>query len=608
MAGSNPNHSSKRDPAVFVGGQRRRLVRRSNLPRSITTPELHPDLALTSLVSNVGGVPTCSDVGATREEGSGGATSQGPSSTMNFYPPTGGIPADFRPSSKSRPSNSSNTSIRSADSPTLTAASEGKKKHGLFDGLKPKDRDRPDSSQESPIPTSPLPPVTPCKAAQVLGLGPDTPSVGSPRGSDSQYAGVYDGPPVRPVLQKQSSMPLLTKFKDAATSKQTKFREEDVEPDPPKPKKYPWGSGNKKAMKMLDLIPSLGSSSRRAGGEAHAAASPSPHRSEEETEYGYSSDADIPARRVLIPAAPRPAPQRRLRKKGRKSLDRMSPITETSHDEHGTAYRNSDTELDVISEYEHDYPPYSAPLPPRSHTESMLTTTIRYELEEDDLSPTEAAIEEEEEVEVEVEDYTIHPGIQIDTNRVQRQPLAVVHRRGPLQTVENHLLDVAERDLAAQKVALNKLDAARLEMDTETATLKASHERMKKDFRAFKQYDIAHDDPNHLHQHHIDVEDSEDDEDLVSLRSSIDLDEEPTVHVAKVMTFTRITPGMVKAVDIPPRKKPNSPVAPIASAESKPREGKPAFFYEHNEEISPFNERSENIKARTTFMSSEEPY
>jgi hypothetical protein len=49
-------------------------------------------------------------------------------------------------------------------------------------------------------------------------------------------------------------------------------------------------------------------------------------------------------------------------------------------------------------------------------------------------------------------------------------------------------------------------------------------------------------------------EESEDDDDLPSLRSSIDLSEEPTVHVATAMTITRVTPGMVKLVNIPPRR------------------------------------------------------
>tara|TARA_R110002003_G_scaffold121_26_gene10886 strand:- start:10603 stop:10833 length:231 start_codon:yes stop_codon:yes gene_type:complete len=51
-----------------------------------------------------------------------------------------------------------------------------------------------------------------------------------------------------------------------------------------------------------------------------------------------------------------------------------------------------------------------------------------------------------------------------------------------------------------------------------------------------------------------DDEESEDDDDLPSLRSSIDLSEEPTVHVATAMTITRVTPGMVKLVNIPPRR------------------------------------------------------
>ncbi|KAF1841982.1 uncharacterized protein K460DRAFT_379948 [Cucurbitaria berberidis CBS 394.84] len=597
MADFNPNPPPKRGPAVVVGGQRRRLIRRSNqLPRSNTTPTLSPESATASLVSSASGVATALVADADRDEDPTGATSQEPSSTMNFYPPTAGIPTDFRPSPKSRPSNTSYTNSSAADSPTPTTGSESKKKHGLFDSLKSKDHDRPSSSHTAPMPTSPLPPVTPCKAAQVLGIGPDTPSVGSAPASHSRYDGIYDGPPVRPVLLKKSSMPLLTRIKDSAMSRQTKFREEGVEPDPPKSNKFSWGSGNKKAMKMLDLLPSLGSSSKRAMTQKHAAASP-PRHSEEDTKDGYSSDTELHDRRLLAQPVPSPISQRRMRKKGPKSLDRMSPITEASHDEHGTAYRNSEhaTELDVISEYEHDYPPYSAPILPRSHPESTLTTKVRYELEDDDLSPSEETIEERA---VDKEEHNMHPGTQVDMNRVvNRQPPAVVRARGPLQKVEDHLLDAVEKDLEARKTTLDKFDADRLKLDKETAALKVSHEKMKKDFEEMRKRNVVHDEPGHSHQcNHHDIEDDEDDEDLVSLRSSIDLDEEPTVHTATAMTFTRITPGMVKLVDIPPRKKKNldTPVTPTAKV--LPTESKPTF-YKHNEN-SPFNERSERSEPK----------
>lgn len=49
----NSDHSSKRRPAVLVGGQRRRLTRRANMPRSNTLSVLDSESAATSSVGNV---------------------------------------------------------------------------------------------------------------------------------------------------------------------------------------------------------------------------------------------------------------------------------------------------------------------------------------------------------------------------------------------------------------------------------------------------------------------------------------------------------------------------------------------------------------------------
>jgi hypothetical protein len=57
------------------------------------------------------------------------------------------------------------------------------------------------------------------------------------RGRQTQHDGGYDDPPVPPLLTKQASMPVLTNVKDV-TSRQTKFREEDVAPDVPKSKGF----------------------------------------------------------------------------------------------------------------------------------------------------------------------------------------------------------------------------------------------------------------------------------------------------------------------------------------------------------------------------------
>jgi hypothetical protein len=365
---------------------------------------------------------------------------------------------------------------------------------------------------------------------------------------------------------------------------------------------------------MLGLLPSVGSSSKPAADMERAAAVSLAHYAEHDTKTSYSSEPDLHARPRLLPTTARPlpeAPKPRVRKRHPKSLDKMAPITETSHDELRSSYHNNEynAELNLIAEYEE--PLYSAPLS-RSHTEPILTTKFSFELEDEDLSSTDGAIAEEDEPQ---EDFKAHPGKEVDLNKVKWQQPAVVHLRGPLQTVEDRLLDAAEQELAANKALLNNNDATRLIMDTEVAAMKASHEKMKKDFEAAK-HGVRSEEPgcSCCHEAH---DDEDDDDDLVSISSSVDLDEEPTVHVAKVMTFMRITPGMVKLVDIPPhRKKPDvpavsatpAPVAPVAPAaptskimamagEVKPP-FKPTYTFEHDESISPFNERSKNVEVR----------
>lgn len=129
---------------------------------------------------------------------------------------------------------------------------------------------------------------------------------------------------------------------------------------------------------------------------------------------------------------------------------------------------------------------------------------------------------------------------------------------------EDAMIDPIQAELDAYKADLDKSDARRLVLDAEVATMKASHEKMKANFNAMKlsqdsgaHFNIAHDHGlcRNCGGDAVGPEESDGEEDLVSIRSSIDLEEEPTVHVARAVTITRVTPGMVKLVDIPPRKK-----------------------------------------------------
>ncbi|KAL1799924.1 hypothetical protein ACET3X_000266 [Alternaria dauci] len=559
-------------PAVTVGGRRRRNTRRSNTKRSTTTPNLGLDSP--AATENASGVTA--GLSTEHVEYLPVSPSFQPSNPMvNHYAPNSG-PSGYRGRSPTSCPSDGLSSMPVAQSPTptteiaSTTATEGKKKHGKF-SFKSKNQDRPASSHEPTHQASPLPPLTPVKAAKFLGVDAGPIRVRSnSEGRQPQHNGSGGGPPVLPPSTWQAS-PLVPSSSKGAPSRQTKFKEEGLDPDPSKVKSF-WANSNRKAQKMLGLLPSVASSSKREIDMERTAVVSLERRTEDDTDTYYSGDSELHEHpRLLHPAArkaPETPPKRRTRKKVSKSLDRMAPITETSHDELRSSYQVSEQnpELGVISEYE---------------------------LEEDDLSPSDQVIRENDGDEE--EHFTAHPGQQVDANHVGDHQATVFRLRGPLQTVEDRLLDEAEAQLAISRARQNENDATRLRLDTQYATLKASNEIMKTQFAAAKQ-SVASEE-----RERFDGADSEDDEDLVSISSSIDIDEEPTVHVAEVMTFTRITPGMVKLVDIPPRKKPAVPAAPLpmlASSTQMEAPSKPAgtFFFQHDERISPFNERSEHVE------------
>jgi hypothetical protein len=536
---------------------------------------------------------------------------------VNYSAPHSGPSADSRHSASSRPSDGfSSMPVAHSPTPTTgsasTTATEGKRKHGKF-GFKSKDQDRPSNSHELAHQLSPLPPLTPVKAAQLLGVDPGPGRVRSTSvGRRVQNDGGYDILPLRPVPTRRGSMSSLTPQK-STSNRQTKFIEEGIEPDTPKSKGF-WGNTNKKAQRMLGMLPSAAYSARREADMERVAAVSLAQRLQGNTDTYRSGEAELHGHsHPLLPVEPKlpEAPRRRMRKKIPKELEKMVPITETSHDELRSSYKSDEhnPELHAISEYARS--PFKA-LPLRPHDLSLLTTGIRYELEEDELSPTDQVIEEE--AEGEEEDFAAHHGNAVDVKKNARAQPMMYHLRGPLQTVEDRLLDEAEAQLAISKAAQNQNDADRLILDTQYAGLKASNEVMKAEFAAMQRRYVA---PEECRR--CDGADSQDDDDddLISICSSIDLDEEPTVHVATAVPFIRVTPGMVKLVDIPPRrKKPDAPPAPPApptrAAPSVPPSPlptlapssqmkapfKPTYYYQHDERISPFNERSEHVEVR----------
>ncbi|XPS73541.1 hypothetical protein M3J09_005686 [Ascochyta lentis] len=520
----------KNTPAEWIGGRRRKLIRRNPTnggpPRSSTLPVLNPGSAAASLVNSVSSVGSehvkerQSEDSYDQQQRENRQKAEGVEGKMSFYPQSGAVNAP-----------SASLVEDPATSSLKRTATDGKKKQGLFGTRKLKALDRPNNSPHTPVVTSPLPVTTPSKAAQFFGLESKPKVIESPRRGyfhDDAITGDDDAL--------------------AGAERQTRFKEEDVEPDLPKSTKAGKANTNK-GLRML--IPDF-ASPRRAPIQQATAATTRFDLNENDDDVGYSSGGRLQEPRYRIPAAPRPvpaAPKRRV-SKNPKPLQRMSPITEASFEELRPAYRQNEdtTELGVISEYEYDDTPYSGPVLPRSQNESELTPHGAFKLDEDDLSPTDAFYVEDV---TDEEDCTVHPGTKV--KRVHWQRPFELYTRSPLQSIEDDFLDATEEEmrLEARRMTLARVEAEKQAMDAEIAALKHEHKRMKHEFGGNESGDRESVQPKSEPNECSD----EEDRDPVSLRSSIDLDEEPTVHEAEVMTFTRILPGMVKLVDIPPRTK-----------------------------------------------------
>lgn len=572
MPGTKKNHPPC--PAEWVGGRRRKLVRRNRTsggpPRSSTMPALMAESATDSLVSSVSTVGSGyvrdrqSEDGHDQQQREMGQQPEGFEDKMHFYPPSGAVKY-VHPNNQGRADSDMSRSDAHASfadgpataSPKLTAT-DSRKKQSLFGTKKPKALDRPNSSTHSLGVVSPLPVSTPSKAAQFFGIEPKPKPLGSPRRGQLRDDGISgDDALVRLTPQKQRSLPLLTKFKLGA-DRQIRFREEDNEPLSRSSKNSKFNAN--KGLRML--IPDF-AGSRRAPIQQTTAEATRFDVDDDDGDAGYGSDSSPQEARFQIPSSSRPVPapmKRRPNKKHPKPLESMSPIPEASFESLRPAYRQSEdlTELGVISEYESDSPAYSAPLLPRSHTESVLPSYNTFELDEEDLSPTDRFYYEGP---TDDEDDTVHPGTKVDLKRAHSQQRTRLHIRSPLQSIEDNYLDATEDEmrLAARKMTLDRIEKDKQAMDAEIAVLRREHEKLKLGFSNI----TTHNEVDPMPGVHSDG----DNEDLMSLRSSIDSDEEPTVHEAQVMTFTRITPGMVKLVDIRARKNPmahaasNTPVS-----------------------------------------------
>ncbi|ENI05132.1 hypothetical protein COCC4DRAFT_23617 [Bipolaris maydis ATCC 48331] len=557
--------SRHRSPRAGNGQkQRRRIVRRSNMSRSNTTPDL--------------GIKSS----ATMYNGCG----------FTVVPDEAGLVNTSSSSSESFPSITNSTSF--GPSPTASVGSgsstivEGKKKHGIF-GFKAKDNDRPKSSHGSPLQLSPLPPLTPVKAAQFLGV--EYGAVRNRSGSlGSRVPEVYEfnGLLVRSIPENKNLLTHLTNIQDSASEK-TESVDGDVVSGPMTPKCF-WAAGNRKAQRMLGLAPSRESSTKHGvEPENHITETPA-ILSKKGNRVDYSSEPDVHAR---PPAKPR---KRRMRRKAPKSLDRMTPITEISCDELRSSYHDSEhnPELELISEYERD-PSYSSSLPSRPPTPLPFTANTSYELEERDLSPKK--FDSGKHAAAGAEEHAKKSDHEVGFDKSKQKSPAVIYLRGPLQSFEDCLLDATEANLKALMIKQNINDAARIYLDARGSSLRASHQAMKMKFVAVSPNVLAEDANNDMES------ESDDGKKLVSIRGSIDLEEDPIVDLAELMSCTHITPSAMKLIDVSPGEpKPTTPFKhkPASNSSSGVKTPlKPAYIFQHDEKASPFKELICNVRVRT---------
>ncbi|KAF2872165.1 hypothetical protein BDV95DRAFT_606724 [Massariosphaeria phaeospora] len=548
--------------ALKIGGQRRRLMRRSDLPRSSTTPQLSQRV--------VAAEPATS------------APVDDNATNFAFAPPraahadTGGVLKSSKlamPPAMTGPPEATPTG-------TTAATDKRKKKAGLFRAFKPKERSESLNdltvsepaqlplSDPTALQTAPLPPGTPGKAAKFFGF--------------RDHVDDTENSPTDEIMPRAAEDTKQAKFKD----------EDDDQLDPLLPssaplKKWNWKAESKKAMNLLDLN-ALRPTSRGNQGGSEQLASPATESAEPDmSDYGESDQ------RALLPAAPK---RKSRKKKGGKSLDRMSPIREASISTTGAYLSNSglvapdeyddEGEDDDLKEGFDEFSVGCATVPSFSlegnyNSWSLANpSSLRQSEEEDDPFVTKT------------EGDSVYRAAYDSEEKSTSYRLP---RQGPLQNFEHRLLDKTEdqmrldakgpigtdpgaNHLETQQEKLRDLiianDAQKKEMDEIHAELKKNHEKMKADFHEANQKSVVPEVRNlcNCTNPNCVFAGPEEEGSNPSIRSSIDLDEEPTLHVARQMTITRVTPGMVKLVDIPPRKnkKPTEAATGVSQNTSQP--------------------------------------
>lgn len=356
-------------PSLWTAGRRRRLVRRSALTRSNTTPVLpnvNPNSVTTNPVNNM-------------------------SPTFARSCPAADTPEEL-PITPTNPS-----------SPAPSAATESKKKgHGILDVFKAKERA---ASSETSLTSSPVPTgaLSSPKALKTLGIEVEHRKNSSPR--EGEYAGQTqtdsedNSAPVLKPLHKSTSLPWLTRKQEAddQQTRSTEEREEEVEGFGPAFWRYKrlrnpnWREANKKALRLMDLIPSLTARPKSSGKDTSG--STTSRLEDQDIDPGYHSDGGTRPRRRASRSSTI-ANRRSRRRKGAKVLERMSPISETSSARMPAG--DDGAELDLISEYDEQHAQPTFPRLRRSITDPLMP---QFELKDEDLSTDEGENTEREDEE-----------------------------------------------------------------------------------------------------------------------------------------------------------------------------------------------------------------
>ncbi|KAF2473361.1 uncharacterized protein BDR25DRAFT_131332 [Lindgomyces ingoldianus] len=511
-------NSHSRPATAWVGGQRRRLVRRSGLPRSRTTP------AFTGL--------------------SAGPAS--PAVVSALIDSLDNLASASTPAHAASPTPTLST-LSLAESP---ASSQKKKKTTWFGG-----KERAAGSSD-PLPPSPLPETSVYniskKAGLILGLDVDVDDCGEDQGTQGHGTGSgigteHGNPEYHTMMKDLNAEDIaheLEKKTDDAT-RQTRFKEEGLSPNdqpaqtvaasatPRGLKLLNLKAGNSKAAKLLGLVSSLSrsKSTEQLTGSPHP---PSPSR--QDVDMDHNSDAG----HATTP--PRPIPgarnsgRRKGKKKGPKELHMMPPIKEASDD-------------GIVSQEEEG--PIAQPL-------MAANPLLAPDIDEDDEEEP-SSEDQSDDVFEDVDDGQAEEVFPLSLEgkspfnrrltkyqKSGRRAPEMVQVKSPLQDLERMLLDNTER---------------KMRMDTNAARLHGEHAKLKNDLKAIKRrsttsttaddvYNVG------MYQYANDRGVPDDDVDSydISIANSIDVDEKPTIQIARIATFTRIVPGMVKLVSIPAMK------------------------------------------------------